>query len=432
VVHWGSPNENFDASAHRSLMPERTPFHPRLSGLNQTGVWKLWAGHLVAPAYQHSIATEYYAIRNAATLLDTSPLFKLRFSGPDAEALLRYALVRDVGGLTDGRAQYTCWCDRRGYVLQDGVVLRLASDEFLLTAAEPTLKYFRDLATDLGIDRSVVQDVSRNFGILAIQGPLSRRVLARLTDTVQGLRYFGVSRSAIAGHEVIVSRTGYTGDLGYELWIPNASALAVLDALLEAGRGDNLTLLGTTALKMARVEAGLLLMEVDFHSARHAWVAAQRETPTELGWSWMLRSIDADDREFVGRQSILQELSDDASRWTTTGLAVDVHDYERIHDAAGILAPRHEVYRESSMSIYRHSDTPWDYAGYATSFHYSSLLRRPLALAKIPVDLATPGAAVDLELTVLHRPQTVRAEVHPAPFFNPPRKTAAAAATHQP
>ena len=407
-------------------MPQTTPFHPRLDGLNQTGIWKLWAGYTVAPAYQHSVSTEYYAIRNSAALLDTSPLFKLRFAGAGAERLLRHAMVRDVGAVSDGRAQYTCWCDRRGFVLQDGVLLRLSADEYLLTAAEPTLKYFRDLASELGVPRGVVQDVSLDFGILALQGPLSRRILARLTGDVEDLGYFGVTRCAIAGFEVLVSRTGYTGDLGYELWIPTEGALPVLDAVLEAGRGDNLTMMGTTALKMARVEAGLLLMDVDFHSSRHAWVDEQRETPIELGWGWMLRNLEAGDRDFVGREAIAEELASGSSRWTTTGLSVDVHDYERVHDEAGILAPRHEVYRETTMSVYRRSETPWDYAGYATSFHYSSLLRRPLALAKIPLDLAARGTEVELELTVIRRPQNVLARVHGGPFFNPKRKTASA------
>ncbi|MDG1491404.1 MAG: aminomethyltransferase family protein [Planctomycetota bacterium] len=407
-------------------MPQKTPFHSRLSAANRTGIWKHWAGHLVAPAYQHSVTSEYYAIRNSAALLDTSPLFKYRFSGPGAEAVLRQAMVRDISAVAVGRAQYTCWCDQNGFVLQDGVILRLAKDDFLLTAAEPALRHFRGIASRLGVERETVQDISTDHGILALQGPLSRRILSRLTGAARGLRYFGATRCVIEGHEVVLSRTGYTGDLGYEIWIPRAGALAVLDALLEAGRGDNLTLMGTTALKMARVEAGLLLMDVDFHSARHAWVDAQRETPTELGWGWMLRGLEKGDRAFEGRASIERELERGSSRWTTLGLAVDVHDYERVHDAAGILAPRHEVYAETTMSLYRRNDTPWDHAGYATSFHYSSLLRRPLAIAKVPMDLAVSGTEVDLELTVIRRPHNVLARVQRAAFFNPARKTSSA------
>ena len=406
-------------------MTRTTPFHPRTAAANRTGVWKHWAGHLVAPAYQHSVTAEYYAIRNAAALLDTSPLFKYRLTGPGAEPLLRHAMVRDVATCAVGGAQYNCWCDARGFVLQDGVLLRLGADEYLLTAAEPTLKYLRDLASSLGLPRETVEDVSATQGILALQGPLSHQILARLTDGADGLPYFGARRCEIAGREVVLSRTGYTGDLGFELWVPAADALTVLDAVLEAGRGDNLTWMGTTALKMARVEAGLLLLDVDFQSSRHAWVDAQRETPSELGWSWMLRGLARDDRDFVGREAITRELAEGTSRWTTALLEVDVHDYERVHDRAGILAPRHEVYEEGTVSLYRRSETPWDHAGYATSFHYSSLLRRPLAIGKIPLDLAHEGAELDLERTVLRRPETVLARVLTRAPFNPARKTAA-------
>ena len=405
-------------------MARRTPFHPRLAPANRTEIWKHWAGYLVAPSYQPSVTTEYYAIRNAAALLDTSPLFKYRVAGPGAEALLRRAMVRDVSACAPGRAQYTCWCDERGHVLQDGVVLRLAADEFLLTAAEPALKYLRDLAEGIGVARETVQDLSADHGILALQGPLAHRILARVTDGADGLRYFGVTRCELAGREVVLSRTGYTGDLGFEVWVAADDALAVLDALLAAGAPDNLTLMGTTALKMARVEAGLLLMDVDFQSARHAWVDEQRETPAELGWSWMLRDLESGDRDFVGREALRRERAEGTTRWTTVGLEVDVHDHERVHDEAGILAPRHEVYVEGTMSLYRRSDTPWEYAGYATSFHYSSLLRRPLALAKVPLDLAVEGAEVDLELTVIRRPRNVLARVRRGPAFDPPRKTA--------
>ena len=264
-------------------MPLTTPFHPRLASLNRTGLWKHWAGYLVAPRYQDSLNLEYYAIRNAVSLLDTSPLFKYRITGADAEALLKRVLTRDIGGCEVGRAQYTCWCDERGFVLQDGVVMRVAPDEYWLTAADPALRYFRQTARDLGYRALRVDDLSTEFGILALQGPHAYHVLAALTEAVSGLRYFGVARAEIAGRAVTVSRTGYTGDLGFELWVGREDALAVWDALVAEGKGYNLTPIGTTALKMARVEAGLLLMGVDFHTSRFGWVDAQRETPPRAG-----------------------------------------------------------------------------------------------------------------------------------------------------
>jgi aminomethyltransferase len=237
------------------------------------------------------------------------------------------------------------------------------------------------------------------------------------------LKYFGVTQTEVAGCEVTVSRTGYTGDLGYELWIRSADAGTVWDAVTAAGSDYNITPIGTNALKMARVEAGLLLMGADFHMSKFAWVDAQRETPSELGWGWMFRKLDDDDRDFVGRSAIEAELEQGTSRWKTVGLAVDWHDYERVFTEAGVLPPRHELYSESTMSIYRRGGKEWDYAGYASSFLSSSLLRKPIALAKLPLDLAATGSEVDLEVAVIRQPKNVLARVERTPFFNPARKT---------
>ncbi len=405
-------------------MPLTTPFHDRLAPLNRTGIWKHWSGVLVAPSYQHSATAEYWAIRNAVSLLDTSPLFKYRIRGTDAERLLAMALVRDPRTCRPGRAQYTCWCDARGFVLQDGVVLRLEPDEFLLTAAEPALRHFRQLARKRGLTRVEILDETRGFGILALQGPHAHTVLARLTDAATPLRYFGVTRARVAGCRVVVSRTGYTGDLGYEIWVRAGEATRLWDALFDAGAEFNLIPIGTTALKMARIEAGLLLIGADFHNAALRWVDAERDTPVELGWSWMMRGLDDDDRDFEGRSALEAALRGDRARWAAVGLMVDWHDYERVYTEAGMLPPRHEIYSEATTSIYRRGPRPWDYAGYASSFVSSPLMQTPLALAKVPRDLAEPGTEVDLEVSVVRRPETVLARVTDLPFFNPPRKTA--------
>ena len=300
-------------------MPLTTPFQARLAPLNQTGIWKHWSGYLVAPQYQPSLNAEYFAIRNAVSLLDTSPLFKLRFSGQDAPRLLSHALVRNIDDCDVGRAQYTCWCDARGFVLQDGVVLHVAPGEYQLTAAEPTLHYFRALAREMKLADATIEDISSEFGILALSGPHAHHVLAQLTDAANSLPYFGVMQTEIARCEVTVSRTGYTGDLGYELWVRSADALTLWDALMAAGRGFNITPIGTTALKMSRVEAGLLLMGTDFHSSRFAWVDAQRETPHELGWgvpkAWPRRSrLHRTPSDRSGDQRENQSLEDGGNR----------------------------------------------------------------------------------------------------------------------
>ncbi|MFK7822270.1 MAG: aminomethyl transferase family protein, partial [Planctomycetaceae bacterium] len=222
----------------------------------------------------------------------------------------------------------------------------------------------------------------------------------------------------------LLSRTGFTGDLGYELWVQREDATTVFDALMNAGRGYNITPIGSTALKMARIEAGLLLLDVDFHSSRYAWVDAQRETPMELGWDWMFRRLAKDKRDFIGRAAIESEIKSKSSRWTTVGIEVDWRDYDRVHREAGITTPQHELYSESTISVYRRSETPWDYAGYASSFVFSSLLKKPLAIAKLPLDMASPGTEVELELSVIRKPVNVLARVAKMPFFNPDRKTA--------
>ena len=405
-------------------MPKTTPFQSRLEPLNQTCIWKHWSGYLVAPQYQYSLNAEYYAIRNSVSLLDTSPLFKYRFSGPNARALLERVLARDPGACPVGRAQYTCWLDGRGFVVQDGVLVHVAEGEYRLTAAEPTLRWFRSVAREMGFADDTVEDVTDDFGILALQGPHAYSVLSRLTDAAAPLRFFGVTDADVAGCPVTVSRTGYTGDLGYEIWIRAADAGAVWDALVEAGRDYNLTPIGTSAMKMARVEAGLLLMGVDFHTSRYAWVDEQRETPLELGWDWMFGKLDRDARDFIGRSALEAELADGTSRWKTVGLAVDWHAYERAYTEAGVIPPMHELYAEATMSLYRRGGKPWDYAGYASSFLASTLLRRPIGIAKLPLDLVTAGSEVDVEITVIRQPKYVLARVERLPFFNPPRKTA--------
>ena len=405
-------------------MPKTTAFHSRLEPLNETKVWKNWSGFLVAPQFKYSLTNEYYAIRSSVSLLDTSPLFKYRISGIDSVRLLGRIMSRDIKRCKPGAAQYTVWSDEKGFVIQDGVILRTNEFEFFLTAGEPTLRYFNSIAKEMKLEDVTVEDVSEDFGILALQGPHAHNVISQLTQDATDLKYFEAARARLCETEVIISRTGYTGDLGYEIWVPTNNALTVWEALMTAGEGYNIAPIGTTALKMARVEAGLLLMGVDFDSSRFAWVDAQRETAIELGWSWMFRNLDKDDRDFIGRAAIEAEIKNKTSRWKTVGLEIDWHSYEAVHLDAGILPPKNDLYRETTMSIYRRTEIPWDYAGYATSFLFSSLLRKPIAIAKLPLDLTETGTEVDLEVSVIRKPVNVLAKVSSLPFFNPERKTA--------
>jgi glycine cleavage system T protein (aminomethyltransferase) len=395
-----------------------TPFHERTSKLNETGLWEHWSNHLVATRYQMSDKFEYFAVRNSAGLFDTSPLYKYRIAGPDAERFLTGVLARDIRACEPGHAQYTVWCDDRGFVIEDGVVLRLGSDEFLLTAAEPNLSYFQELVGGLDVG---IQEVSDRWAVLAVQGPKSRDLLAALSPAVAKLPYFGLVATKVGKVPVTISRTGYTGDLGYEVWVAADDALAVWDAIWAAGRGRGVIPFGLTALYMARIEAGLVLLDTDFHSSRFAWTDADRTTPIELGLGWMFRDIERDDRAFIGRDAIRREIAGRTSRWKLSGLVLDWREYERIHDRAGLIPPKNHLPIQDEYYIY---DDKLNQLGYATSQMYSPMLQRHIALARVPLDLTAPGSRVKLELAVSHRYEYFDALVTRLPLFNPQRRTA--------
>ncbi len=396
-------------------MIRTTPFHARVEELNQTGLYSHWAGYLVADKYQLSEKYEYFAVRNAAGIFDTSPLYKYRITGRDAERFLAGVLARDVRTCRPGKAQYTIWCDDAGYLLEDGVVFHLDGDGYLLTAARPNLAYFQSLAAGFSVE---ITDVSERFGALAVQGPRSRRILSTLSPEIEGLTYFQVMSTEIAGIPVIVSRTGFTGDLGYEVWVEAGDALGVWDAVMEAGLPHGLIPFGQVALSMARIEAGLVLIDIDFGSARFAWTAAQKSTPLELGMGWMLQHLD---RPFVGRDAIRRERDAGSSRWSLRGLVVDWQDWDAKYDAAGLIPPKDHTPIEEDLMLY---DGDMARAGWASSFMYSPMLQRHIAIARIRPHLADPDGEVNLEVTIDHQYQTVKARVARLPLFDPDRKTA--------
>ena len=399
-------------------MVKTTPFHERLSALNATGLWVHWSGYLSALKYQSSQKFEYFAIRNTAGIFDTSPLYKYRIRGRDAEWFLAGVLARDVRACRPGRAQYTIWCDDRGFVVEDGVVLRFSEDEFLLSAAEPNLAYLRRLVGTAAVE---IEDVSSEMASLAFQGPKSREILASLAPEVNDLGFFHHTPAKIGGASVTVSRTGYTGDLGYELWMDAGDALSVWDALWDASRGRGVVPFGNAALLMARIEAGLVLINVDFRSSRFAFNDHERSTPVELGLGWMFRDIDKSERRFIGRDAIRRELAGGAPRWKMVGLVVDWQDYERRYREGGLIPPKDITPTTWEMMLYGEDGAR---VGYATSFMYSPMLQNHIALARVHPDVASPGSPVNLEVTINHRYEQVGARVARLPLFNPTRKTA--------
>jgi len=399
-------------------MIRTTPFHERTNALNETQLWSHWSGHLAADRYQMSDKMEYFAVRNAAGLFDSSPLYKYWIRGKDAEAFLGGVLARDIRQCPPGQAQYTVWLDDRGFVIEDGVILHTSKDEYLLTCAEPNLAYFQDR---IGRHQVTIEEVSADIGTLALQGPRSRALLAKLMPQMENIPYFGVAKGEIGGAGVTVSRTGYSGDLGYEVWIDEPDALHVWDTLWDSMEGHGVLPFGLAALYMLRIEAGLLLLDADFDSSRFAWNDAHRSSPIELGWNWMFKDLKADDRAFIGRKALEREIADKTSRWLMRGLIVDWQDYDRVYNEAGLIPPKDHAPVVEDWMLY---DDDYQRVGYATSFMYSPMLQRHIALARVRPDLAALGTKVHLEFTVDHHYEQVAAHVARLPLYNPARKTA--------
>jgi aminomethyltransferase len=388
----------------------------RTAALNRKQQWREWSGYHVATAYDESHIHEYTAIRHRAALLDVSPLFKYVVRGPDAVRLIDRVITRDATKIKPGQVIYTPWCDEAGKVIDDGTIALLDDGSYRWTSADPHLRWFGLNARGLDVE---VEDVSESVAALGLQGPLSRAVLEALTGEDWSQLGYYRRRTAAAGRlNFDVSRTGYTGDLGYELWVDAGKALAVWDGLVDAGRAFGLTAAGMLALDMARLEAGLILIEVDYTSSRHALAADQSYSPFEIGLGRLVNLDKAAD--FVGRRALEAELAVGGPGRRLVGLAIDWLDIEKLYDAQGLpihVAPT--TWREQ-VPIYAGNRQ----VGRATSGSYSPLLKQHIALASVAPDYEWTGCPVQVEWTVEGQRGRAAAVVTPLPFFDPPRKRA--------
>jgi aminomethyltransferase len=374
--------------------------------------WRDWAGFFAASSYEVHHEREYNAIRNAAALIDISPLFKYRVTGKDALRLVDRIVTRDMTKVSVGQVVYTHWCDGDGKVIDDGTVSRLEENTFRWTAADPSLRWFRENALGLEVQ---IDDVSESTAAVALQGPTSREILkACAGDEVASLKYFRVRPFTIAGIPVEISRTGYTGDLGYEIWAPAGRAEALWDALMAAGRAYDITPTGMLALDVARIEAGLILLDVDYTSAKKALIPSQACSPYEIGLG---RSVHLNKAPFVG-QAALGRLAKAGPARQLVGLDVDWPDLERLHDEVGLSPQLPATASRASVPIYRDGVQ----VGKATSTTWSPTLKRLIALASVASDAATVGARLGMEFTVDHQRKQVGVTVAKLPFFDPPRK----------
>jgi aminomethyltransferase len=396
-------------------MPIGTPFHQRTFALCESLNYREWSGYYAVSAYETHHEHEYNAIRNAAALIDVSPLFKYRVTGKDATRLVDRIITRDIRKISVGQVIYTPWCDEHGKVIDDGTVSRLEENIYRWTAADPSLRWFTQNAFGLEVQ---VEEISESVAALAMQGPTSGRLLKSVVEgaDIETLKYFRVTKASIDGVPVEISRTGYTGDLGYEIWMDASQALNVWDVLIEQGRPFDIKAAGMLALDVARIEAGLLLIDIDFNSSKKALIEAQKYSPFEMGLG---RLVNLDKNRFVGQDALIAENKRGAAR-EIVGLEIDWPEVEKLYEALGLPPAVSPIASRVAVPVYRNGAQ----AGKATSTTWSPTLKKMIALATLESEFARPGSRVEIEITVEAVRHRVAAIVTKTPFYNPKHKTA--------
>ncbi len=404
-------------------MPVPTPFHSRTEPLCESHEWRDWSGYLAAALYEPVHEREYYAIRNAAALIDVSPLYKYEVNGPDAALLLNRIMTRDLSKCAIDQVMYSPWCDDDGKLIDDGTIARLGPDRYRVTAAEPNLAWFLDCSFGLDV---IVKDISEDLAALAVQGPNARRILqdvltvdsdiSDLSTNLEQLKYYRLARARTPDFQFEITRTGYTGDLGYELWVSPEHAGLLWDLLMEKGLGYGIAPAGMVALDIARIEAGLPLIGVDYISSRRALIPEQKSSPYELGLGW---AVNMSKQNFVGRRALQDELGRD-SKWSFVGLEIQWESLEALFDRAGLVPQL--AGRASRVAVPVYSGARQ--IGQATSHTFSPLLKKYIALASLERRHARIGGRVQMEVTVEYTRQRADATVVRLPFFDPPRKKA--------
>ena len=395
-------------------MPIGTAFHERTLELCHSLNYREWSGYYTVSVYEVHHEHEYNAIRNACALIDISPLYKYLITGKDATKLVNRIITRDINKVKVGQVIYCCWCDEQGKVIDDGTITRLEENVYRWTAADPSLRWFRQNGLNMDVE---VEDISEQVAALALQGPTSAKLLKAVTDAdIANLKYFRKTSGKINGVPVDISRTGYTGDLGYEIWMPWHEGLKVYDALMEKGRQFDIHAAGMLALDVSRVEAGLLLIEVDYTSSKKALIASQKYSPFELGFGKM---VHLDKENFIGKASLAKDAKNGVER-QLVGLEVDWVEVEEQHDKFGLTPAAPSQASRVPVPIYVGERQ----VGKATTTTFSPLLKKLIALASVNTEHSKPGTKLQMELTIEAQRLKTTATVVPLPFFNPKRKTA--------
>jgi aminomethyltransferase len=376
--------------------------------------YREWSGYYTVSVYEMHHEHEYNAIRNSSALIDISPLFKYRVTGRDATKLVNRVIARDINKVAVDQIIYCCWCDPEGKVIDDGTITRLGENDYRWTAADPSLRWFQQNA--LGLDVHI-DDISEQTAALALQGPTSGRLLTMVTDAkIENLKYFRITRGKIAGVPVDISRTGYTGDLGFEVWMPWRDAVKVWDALIAKGKAFDIHPAGMIALDIARIEAGLILIEVDYISSKKALIESQKYSPFEIGLG---KLVDLKKENFVGREALAREAKNGAAR-ALVGLEINWNEVEALYDKLKMAPQVPSMASRVAVPVYRSGRQ----VGKATSTTWSPTLKKMIALACVNRENSAGGSTLSIEMTVEAVRHTVSAKVVALPFFNPPRKTA--------
>jgi len=395
-------------------VPVGTAFHERTLALCESLNYREWSGYYTVSVYEMHHEHEYNAIRNSAALIDISPLFKYKVTGKDATKFVNRVISRDINKVAIDQVIYCCWCDPEGKVIDDGTITRLAENEYRWTAADPSLRWFQQNALGLNVR---IEDITEQVAALALQGPTSGRLLNAAAEAdVTNLKYFRVTHGKIAGVSVDVSRTGYTGDLGFEIWMPWRDAVRVWDELNSQGKAFDIHPAGMIALDIARIEAGLILIEVDYTSSKKALIDAQKFSPAEIGLG---KLVDLKKETFVGREALAREAKKGTDR-ALVGLEINWNEVESLYDKVGMAPQVPSMASRTAVPVYRGGRV----IGKATSTTWSPTLKKMIALACVNRENSTAGTTLNIEITVEAVRHTVSAKIVPLPFFNPARKTA--------
>ena len=395
-------------------MPVGTAFHERTLALCESLNYREWSGYYTVSVYEMHHEHEYNAIRNSAALIDISPLYKYKVTGKDATKFVNRVISRDINKVAIDQVIYCCWCDPEGKVIDDGTITRLAENEYRWTAADPSLRWFQQNALGLSVR---IDDITEQVAALALQGPTSGRLLNAVAEAeISNLKYFRVTHGKIAGVNVDISRTGYTGDLGFEIWMPWKDAVKVWDELHGKGKAFDIHPAGMIALDIARIEAGLILIEVDYTSSKKALIEGQKFSPAEIGLG---KLVDLKKETFVGREALAREAKKGAHR-ALVGLEINWNEVESLYDKVGMAPQVPSTASRTAVPVYRGGRV----VGKATSTTWSPTLKKMIALACVNRENTSVGTTLNMEITVEAVRHTVSAKIVALPFFNPARKTA--------